>query len=236
MELFFTEPGRISSNQAHFDPFESKHIVKTMRKRIGDEIHFTDGQGTLYLGSIIETKPYLILKHKVIKVHQKPEPQLALGIGFIKHSRMDIIIEKSTELGINEFYLIATQNANYYTDNVTRWQKIARQAVKQSLRFFLPRIACYRNFSEFISDLDPATQKFIADQNAASGSLSEFKAVKNNTGGKVLFVIGPEGGFNNEEIELAKKTGFYPVSFGKFRFRTETAAIAAAAYLNLVTN
>ncbi len=151
MELYFTESENISKNEATFDAFESRHILKTMRKQSGDLIQFTDGKGYLYQGRIIATQPVLRAAFSSTDRKFWPVPEKsALGIGFIRPARMDYLIEKATELGISHFYLFPSRYSNYQTDNKGRWEKISRQAMKQSNRVYLPEIKIISNFKNVI--------------------------------------------------------------------------------------
>jgi 16S rRNA (uracil1498-N3)-methyltransferase len=223
MELFFADPENIEVAFAQFDSFESRHVLKTLRKKTGEQIHFTDGLGKLYQGTITATHPLIKLKYALLEEVSPPAPMLSVGFGFIKPNRMDFVFEKGTELGINKFYLFASKNSNYYTDNIKRWEKITRQAIKQSLRYFLPEIICIKNFQDFIT--------YESAENRVSEIYPEIKMNKN-----VLFIIGPEGGFTEDEINLAVDQNCRPVSFGKFRLRAETAVLHAAAFINLFRN
>lgn len=234
MELFFTDAQRINANTAGFDEFESQHIRKTLRKQTGDRIDFTDGKGNLYHGIIARLYPDLLVEYDQISRMPLPQPQIFLGVGFIKHSRMDILIEKGTELGITNFYFFSSKNSNYYTENITRWTKICRQAIKQSLRYYLPCIQCFKHFTDLLTHAGAIPQKLIAHQNAAGTFTEIANSISNNSANDILILIGPEGGFTDDEIRLAHQANFVSVSFGEQRLRTETAAIAAAAGINFL--
>jgi len=234
MELFFTTPDQIKDTIAEFDRFESQHILKTLRKKKGDSIHFTDGRGRLFSGTIMETRPLLTVRHELLKELPQPEVSIHLAVGFIRHTRLDFIIEKGTELGVQKFYLLATRHSNYFTANTIRWQKIARQAIKQSIRFFLPEISVSDSLSACLPHLPESSLKIVLEQNAGE-SLSEILLKANSSLYKdIIFLIGPEGGLGNEELELARSRDFKLVTLGEHRMRTETAALVAAAAAGLL--
>ena len=236
MDLFFTDFPDFDTNTARFDAFESKHILKTMRKKTGDELDFTDGKGNLYHSWIIKSHPELIVEYKQVTEMPLPKPRISLGIGFIKQTRMDFILEKGTELGISNFYIFASQNSNFYTENISRWQKITRQAIKQSLRFHLPEIKCFNNFSAIIQHTREFPYKLIAHQNATDTFIQVLSSWGKEPDDDLIVLIGPEGGFTEEEVKLAREENFTPLSFGEYRLRTETAAITAAAAINIFGN
>jgi 16S rRNA (uracil1498-N3)-methyltransferase len=236
MEFFFTEPQLIAKNTARFDTFESRHILKTLRKNIGDKLDFTDGKGNIYHGRILHSSPDLIVEYDRITKTPLSRPQINLGIGFIKQTRMDYIFEKGTELGINNFYLFASHNSNYYSDNISRWQKITRQAIKQSLRCHLPGIKCFKDYAGLLEFGEKTPFKLIAHQNAPEAPYRILKAWQKRKSDDLLILIGPEGGFTDFEIEQAHKNNFKSITFGRYRLRSETAAVAAIASINLFKN
>ena len=236
MELFFTEQELIKSDFADFDTFESRHITRTLRKSVGDEIWFTEGMGSLFRGRIIQTNPILRVSCHLEAQLTRPRPALTLGIGLIKQNRMDILIEKATELGVDKFCFFAGKYSNYFTDNDGRWQKITRQAIKQSLRYFLPEMSFYKDLSSLLKVCSPQAHKLIAHQSADVTMSAELAAIDRNQTKEVLILIGPEGGFSPDEISNAGQAGFRSVSFGDFRLRAETAAISAAANINIIRN
>jgi 16S rRNA (uracil1498-N3)-methyltransferase len=237
MELFYTNVISANQSEAEFDSFESQHILKTMRKGEADFVHFTDGHGRLFQGQISETKPTLKVHCNLVTQLKWPPPVLSiLGIGFIRHSRLDYLIEKATELGVNKFYFIKSRYTNYYTANVNRWEKITRQAIKQSNRLYLPEINFSGNFSDFLNAASDVKHKFLADQSGLSSAIEIFDSLKESSDEDIVFLIGPEGGLDEQEINLTKNHNFLPISFGENKLRTETAAISAASYINLIRN
>jgi 16S rRNA (uracil1498-N3)-methyltransferase len=229
MELFYAHPDTISEDKIILDPFEAKHVTKTLRKKIGDKVDITDGLGNLFYGVIEEIKPRLSIS---INAHQhiEKEPQiLSLGIAFIRPNRLEFILEKGTELGVDAFYLFRSEHANYFSDNKERFEKILRQAIKQSNRFYLPHIFLFKSFEKFIQATENIPIK-IAAIDPQSPKMTELK-IDEREG--VLFCVGPEGGFSAKEIALMKENSFKDVSLGNYRLRAETAAIAGVAKLAL---
>jgi 16S rRNA (uracil1498-N3)-methyltransferase len=237
MELYFTESDNIKSDYAVFDDFEARHILKTMRKKSGDLIQFTDGKGRLFQGIISTTHPALRVNFELLEEYSWPvNIQSALGIGFIRPARMDFMIEKATELGITHFFLFSGKHSNYRTNNTTRWEKISRQAMKQSNRLFLPEIKILADLKSVVEETKSINFKYMAEQ-SSTRSIFDLLIKKNEIKSEnILFLIGPEGGFDKEEIKHCTQSGFHILNFGESRLRAETAAIAAASYLNLIRN
>jgi 16S rRNA (uracil1498-N3)-methyltransferase len=234
MELYFADPDNIHDSHATFDAFESQHILKTKRKKLGDLLNFTDGEGHFFEGIIVALKPALKVEYHLKEKNLSSDFKLTLAVGFIRQQRIDFFIEKGTELGIDRFYLFASNNTNYYTENTSRWQKIARQAIKQSLRYYLPSISTIISFKDLLEKSSAYNNKFIALQNSTNTMMDIIRDQSFKSGEDILFVIGPEGGFESFEIDLALKNNFIPITFGKYRLRTETAVLTAASYINLL--
>jgi 16S rRNA (uracil1498-N3)-methyltransferase len=236
MDLFYNKLIIDSRNIAEFDQFETQHIVRTYRKKPGDIILFTNGAGSLFKGQIFKTKPKLTAEYVLIETYENPGIILSLGVGYIRPARLDFIIEKGTELGILKFFLFSGEYSNYFTENISRWEKIARQAIKQSLRYFLPEIVICKNFSLYLEKIMNIKHKFLTSQDADQSALNTIKSLNIKYGDEILFTIGPEGGFSKYELQQAEKNNLLPLSLGKYRLRTETAAIAAASYMNLLNS
>ncbi len=235
MELFYAQPQNIEDDAIFLDRFEEKHLLKTLRKKRSDIVDITDGIGNWYVAEIRDVKPQLKLKIiKVQNVHLKNRP-LTLAVGYIRQNRMEFIIEKGTELGINEFILFRSQYCNHFSKNKERFDKILRQAMKQSLQFYLPKITILNSFNEFIAYSQKYKQKiagFTEKDQPIHKYLAEHKKIEDTT----LFVVGPEGGFTEEEGLTLVKNGFVLVSLGKTRLRTETAAIVGTAVIQFYSN
>ena len=113
---------------------------------------------------------------------------------------------------------------------------MSRQAIKLSLRFYLPGIKCFKNFSAIIQQAKDFPYKLIAHQSATETIIHVLSSWGKGPDDNLIVLIGPEGGFTDEEVKLARDENFTPLSFGKYRLRTETAAITAAAAINIFRN
>jgi len=237
MELYFTEPANISTSYAEFDAFESRHILKTMRKKEGELIYFTDGRGHLFSGSIKVSHPVLRVSYQIKQKDVWPPPiQSVLGVASIRPARMEILIEKGTELGITRFVLFTSRYSTYPLKNTKRWEKITRQAIKQSHRLYLPEIKIVSGMKGFFTAVSEIAVKFIALQNAARCFADLLAERRKDKKENFAVLIGPEGGFDRDEESLAAAHGFLPFNLGAHRLRTETAAISAASFINNFRN
>ncbi len=229
MELFYVQSEAIKGNYAVLDEFERRHIVQTLRKKSGDLIHLTDGQGHHYIGNIEKTTPQLFVHISKTQKVPSVQPPIALACGFIKQNRLDFILEKGTELGITHFIFFKSRFTNYQSHNSQRFQKIIRQALKQSLQYCQPELTFLETFNEFL-EFSPRFKHKIVAIDQTFPSLKETIEHRMTTG-SWLITIGPEGGFSEQEIGQLLANHFAGVSLGVNRLRTETAAIAALSFI-----
>ncbi len=228
MQLFYLEnlEEKIKLNTA-----ESRHITKVLRKKEGDILNFTDGKGFLYKAKIID----LNNKNCIVKVINRNQNKkqhnyyLHIAIAPTKNlDRFEWFLEKSTEIGIDEITPIICNNSERKVIKNQRSKRILLSAMKQSLKCHLPKINESISLNEFLKkDIDGA--KYIAHCKKINRNQLEKERKKKKT----LILIGPEGDFTNEEINLALQNNFKSISLGKSRLRTETAGIIATHIINI---
>ena len=226
MQLFYNKDINASSNQFTFDKTESRHIVKVLRKKDGDLLYITNGNNKLFTVKIILANDKKCLV-EIIKSETKPKSwnyHLHIAIAPTKNNdRLEWFIEKATEIGIDEITPIICSNSERTILKSERLEKIAQSAMKQSLKYLLPKLNAPKRFSDFVS------QKFDAELFIAhceeQEKISLAKSVKPNA--NILIMIGPEGDFSPLEIEKALSSKFIPVALGESRLRTETAGVVA---------
>lgn len=231
MKNLFYQPG-IQYGSHFLDPEESRHATKVLRRKAGDSIHITDGKGVLYTCKITDAKPdkcaFLIEsseqeKSKGFHIH--------IAIAPTKNpDRIEWFVEKSIELGIDEISFIECANSERTSIKLERIEKLAVSAMKQSLKFSLPKIHPIRRLQEFIK-VDNSSKKFIAYVDQANPD-ELFKTAKPEENYTIL--IGPEGDFSPAELDIAIQNGYKKVALGPSRLRTETAGLAACHTLNLI--
>lgn len=231
MELFFANPENIQADEIILDDFERKHALNVLRKSPGEPLAVTDGVGNLFRTTIISERPQVRLKINGREHHPLPRPKLILAVGFIRPNRLEFILEKGTELGVSAFYLIQTAYANYATGNTDRWQKILRQAMKQSLQYYLPQVQVFASLHDFLTSSEFCTLRLAAIDRNHPPLLDVLNEQFNAKPESVCLAIGPEGGFNPEEVDLFQEYGFHAVSLGKSRLRTETAALSGISII-----
>lgn len=225
MQLFFQENSIPPVITLESD--ESKHLCRVLRKKQGDQVFVTNGEGTLYECVILEANPKKTsLKVLHTTVIQEDDFHIHLAIAPTKSpDRMEWMVEKITEIGFHELTLLETMNSERSYLKTDRLEKKIISACKQSLKYRIPTLHPVIKLDEILdSEEFEEYQKFIAyvDENHTHHLLDSAK-----TKGKYLILIGPEGDFDPIEIQKAFDTGFKPVSLGKARLRTETAGLAA---------
>jgi 16S rRNA (uracil1498-N3)-methyltransferase len=232
MQLFFQES--ISSPTTYLNEEESKHLVRVLRKKKGDQILLTDGKGMLYNCVLEEANPKKASLTVLASQEAEKDPfYIHLAIALTKSpDRMEWMVEKITEIGFHELTLLDTLHGERSYLKVDRLHKKMISACKQSIKWRTPTLNGTTKLSELFKSPDFAEyQKFIAyvDENHPHHLLDLAKASE-----KYLILIGPEGDFDPKEIQLAFDHGFQAVSLGKSRLRTETAGLAAVQMLQVL--
>lgn len=226
MELFYSTA--FYGDHFLLEGEEAHHLLKVLRHREGDTVTITDGKGSLFTTRIIDgdTKKCKLEIISQNKIDTEKKYSLHIAIAPTKNSdRFEWFLEKSTELGIDEVTPIVCQHSERRIIKEERLEKVLVAAMKQSLKRFLPALHPLKKFQEFIKEIREP-QRYICTMNADDLLINRYDPLE-----KTLILIGPEGDFSQEEIDLAVKHGFVPVSLGTTRLRTETAGIMACATL-----
>ncbi len=230
MDYFYTPPDSIGQDELSISGEEFAHLTHVMRKKIGDTLRVVDGQGGAYdvvIADIARRTARCTIRQVYTQWHE-PDVHVTLGVALLKNaSRFDVLVEKSTEIGVASIVPLVTERTIGRHAKVDRWQKLALAAMKQSGRSLLPTVSDPQRFSEFISASPGAGLRLLPDEHHREPLIGE--AVRRSSFSSALLCIGPEGGFTEDEVSLARSSGFVAVSLGPRRLRTETAAIVAVA-------
>lgn len=233
MNLFYT--AHITPNDKSFilDETESKHAIKVLRLGQKDIIHLIDGKGHFYEAEIIDAHPKKCeVKINHVKKEEKPKSYIHIAIAPTKNTdRLEWFVEKVTEIGISEITPIVCDHSERKVLKTDRLEKRAIAAMKQSLKAFLPKINEAISFKDFIKLTEKEENKMIA--HCYQEEQKHLKEVYQPTKDGII-LIGPEGDFSLQEVELAIKNNFTPISLGTSRLRTETAGIVACHTINLL--
>ncbi len=234
MELFYTSPENITLDSARLviDGDEFHHLARVLRKKTGDNILVTDGNGSRCHVRIVDIgKKSLegeILDHSVV---ERPNTSVTVAISLLKApQRFELFLEKATELGVSAIIPMMTARtvsqptSERVQGRLNRWRTIVLSAARQSKRYYLPHIAEPLSFKQ-VTALEGYDLKLIPYE--ISDEAPEVQCAGKNT----LFLIGGEGGFTEKEVGDARKAGFLEISFGKTILRAETAGIFAVAFV-----
>lgn len=231
MHIFYTPD--ISGKIYTLNEDESKHCVRVLRLEQGEEITLVDGRGGFFTAEITDPNP----KRCAVKVIKSElnfglrNFQVNVAIAPTKNiERIEWFLEKATEIGIKRVTPLLCRYSERKEIKADRLEKVMVSAMKQSLKAYLPQLDPMTKFDDFISQ-PFVGQKFIAHCDEQHRDLLKKMVIPNQN---YLILIGPEGDFSSEEIELAIKAGFHPVSLGNSRLRTETAGVVACHTFNLL--
>ncbi len=230
MHVFYTPDIQVSNE---LPEEEAQHCTRVLRLNIGDEITLTDGKGNFYQAEITAATNKRC--QVAIKETRYQEPlwpcHLHIAIAPTKNmDRNEWFAEKATEIGLDELTFLNCRFSERKVIKTERISKILVSAIKQSLKARLPKLNEMTDFHTFIQQ-DFKGQKFIA--HCYEGEKKQLKEAL-TPGEDALVLIGPEGDFSEEEVQKAIEHGFVPISLGKSRLRTETAALVACHTLNLM--
>lgn len=236
MPRFYISPQHISQSRVVIDGSQAHHIINVLRLETGDEITLFDGSGYEYNSQIIDIQSGKLVAQ--IKTRVKPAVEspleLTLGQALIKGDKMELIIQKATELGVSRIIPLKTARSRRISPDVLirkqeRWQDISTEAAQLCGRIKLPQIERCFKFSEFCADFETADLKLIfweKEGHSLKNTLTKIKPPK-----QVAVLVGPEGSFNQNELQTAQEHGFIPVGLGPRILRAETAAIAALSLI-----
>lgn len=241
MQRFFVEPHQINEedHQIHITGCDVNHISNVLRMKQGEELWISDGADKEYRCTIEALEQEEVLLHIVYV--QEPEYELPNRIylfqGLPKSDKMELIIQKAVELGAYEVIPVETKrcvvklDAKKAAKKVERWQQIAQSAAKQSKRMLIPNVHDVMSYKDALKYAQTMDIRLIPYELAKG--MQETKAILASVepGQSIGIFIGPEGGFEEKEIETAMEEGAKPITLGKRILRTETAGLAILSVL-----
>lgn len=239
MSRFYITPESVKDDKIILKGDELHHVRDVMRLQPNEPVTAFDGTGKEYFGKIVQCslKEAVIKIDKVVSKDNSRGLEITLACGLPKLDRMDYIIQKTTELGVNKIVPLSTRRTIVLLDNekksdsrLLRWQRIAIESSKQSGRSTLPQIETIKKFETYIKDLKDFDLAIIAT--LAEGTKYIKDVLSQSQAKKILVLIGPEGDFTKQEVDLALSNKCQPVSFGPLVLRCDTAAIYALSVLN----
>ncbi|MGV6831076.1 MAG: 16S rRNA (uracil(1498)-N(3))-methyltransferase [bacterium] len=225
MQLFYHPNIDENTKSISFDKEESRHIVRVLRKKLGNKLHITDGRGGYYVSSItMADQKKCIAEIETYELQAKPKYNLHLAVAPTKNiDRFEWFLEKATEIGVTTITPILCDNSERRVIKKERLERIIQSAMKQSLNTYLPELRDLTSIAEIFNTANKV-HKLIAHCEETD---KKFLFSEIEQGQDYLILIGPEGDFSTKEIKEALAHHFIPVSLGETRLRTETAAITA---------
>jgi 16S rRNA (uracil1498-N3)-methyltransferase len=231
MRRFHSTSIDLVNNRAELEESETRHLRDVLRIREGDTVLVFDGAGHEYSGmvlSIDKKSTAITIDREVVPAAPESHLDLTLAVAITKGEKFDLVVQKAIELGVNRIIPIVTARCDVKPSDGTRrpdrWRKIALEASKQSGRARLAQIEAMLEFSSLLKMETSGARILFSERDGVT-----FEEIQANK--RMLAVIGPEGGWEEMELESATAAGFTLVTFGGRILRAETAAIAIAAVL-----
>jgi 16S rRNA (uracil1498-N3)-methyltransferase len=217
---------------------EARHLREVLRLSIGDSAYVFDGEGREFECEVLEARRDSARLKIISEVSPtKPESslQLELAVALLKGDKFDLVVQKATELGVTSIQPVITKFVDIRlkdeTDaerRVTRWQRIALEAAKQSGRAFVPKIAAAAKFTKVVtSDPDAGETRLMFSEKLGNS----FEEAVTDQFDRVTALVGSEGGWTDHELDEARAAGWKIVTLGGRTLRAETAAIAIVTLL-----
>ena len=237
MSRFYVPTPQIEKGMLRIEGNEVKHIRRVLRLKAGDEIIVFDSLGKEYEGTIIEeTTSSVVIKIQNIFLSKRDSPlDVTLAQSLLKGEKMDYLIQKATELGVKEIIPFFSSRSVPLLEKSGRlkrhhrWGRIAIEASKQCGRGVVPKIEPLQDYSEMLQIASPGSLCLILWEREGGQLKKVLERSKEKT--RIFFIIGPEGGFSQEEVEEAKRAGFIPVTLGRRILRAETASLCLLSIL-----
>lgn len=236
MPKFFVNDNQIERNKVKITGTDVNHIMNVLRFAKGELLTITNKDNQMsYFAKIIDMNKQKIECEIIEQINEKTESNIQVSIlqGLPKSDKMEYIIQKSTELGVHDIIPVSLKrcivklNGKDEIKKIERWQKIAEVAAKQSGRDIIPQIEQVHSIEEICTEMNKWDLVIIAYENEKENTLKkELKKLKKEQSLKIGVIIGPEGGLEENEVEILKQHGARVITLGSRILRTETASIA----------
>jgi 16S rRNA (uracil1498-N3)-methyltransferase len=237
MARFYVPHPQIGNGILRIEGDEVKHIRKVLRLKRGDEIIVFDGSGKEYAGTIVEEGSFSVsirVRNSFISP-QKPDLSITLAQSLLKGEKMDYLIQKASELGIkrivpfNSSRSIPLLDERKQIERHHRWEKIAIEASKQCGRRVLPQIDPPGDYPQILESVPKNSLRLILWERGGEKIKEILKQFRKEE--EIFFLVGPEGGLSQEEVEVATKAHFIPITLGERILRSETASLCVLSIL-----
>jgi 16S rRNA (uracil1498-N3)-methyltransferase len=232
MEYYYTPASKIDlqNNTLVIEDFEHKHLIKVLRKKIGDELKITDGLRNIFDCKILKLSGVNVVCEILNKSRNiyEPETNLKLYVAPLRNnSRFEFAIEKAVELGVGSIFSVFTEftinKSSFSKNKLDRISKIIISAMGQSQRCYLPEFNNVISFDDMLKSTKNSPNKIVMYEYADS----EEKSIIDKTKKEISLLIGPEGGFSKQEINKLINSNWQIHSLGERKIRAETATIVS---------
>ncbi|OQW30030.1 MAG: hypothetical protein A4E19_10745 [Nitrospira sp. SG-bin1] len=238
MPVFFVPPQCVAPPAISITDDLLIHIRDSLRIAVGETLWLGDGQGTKYLARITNVSKQAVTGQILETIQEPPRrtPRLILGQSLLKGEKMDWVIQKATELGVDELvpiesrYSVVQLKADRVGHQLARWRRIVLEAAQQSERWHIPTIAEPESLASLLTRQANGTVTLMLAERR-KGKILQTVALPQDVTGSVLLLIGPEGGWSKEEMEKAEQANVCSITLGQHILRSETAAIATISIL-----
>lgn len=207
---------------------ESRHIFKVLRARKGDRIEVVSPERRLFFAELANEREAEMLEE--LELPAGPNPRVTLYQAVPKGKHMDLVVEKATELGAERIVPILTDHGEVRPTGESksaRWRRLAEAAARQSLQLRVPEVPGPLAFREAVEEIREAAETGVMLHNGEE--LSSLETALHSAGESVAVLVGPEGGWSEEELRLGAEAGLAPARMGPYRLRSETAGVVAVA-------
>ncbi len=239
MHRFFAEPGQIGEKEIVITGADVNHIRNVLRMRTGEEVLIADGRGAEYRCKLTDLSENEVRAQILWKLDGNAELASAVTLfqGLPKSDKMDLIVQKCVELGVDRIVPVSTKRAVVKLDakkeetRLKRWNTISESAAKQSGRGVIPEVSGVMSFEKALEEAKKLDVLLIPYERAEHMAETRRVMGEIRPGQSVGVFIGPEGGFEESEVEEAVAAGARAITLGRRILRTETAGLAVMAML-----
>lgn len=237
MHRFFIDDNQIVDEQVYISGENYKHMTKSLRVKMGEKVELSNGKGIEYIATVQEIDKNQVLLEIVEKAINSSEMpvEITLYQGLPKGTKMDLIVQKTVELGVTSIVPVIMERTIVEMDKksnkkIERWQKISEEAAKQSKRGIIPIVKPAVKLKDIDKEFEKNDLNLIAYENEDDSNLKRILETHNKVQ-KIGILIGPEGGISKKEAEYLRDLEAKSISLGKRILRTETAGMAALSML-----
>jgi 16S rRNA (uracil1498-N3)-methyltransferase len=231
---FFVD--EIHSGQAHIEGDHARHLTNVLRVEVGQKYEISDNRN-VYLAEVTSARKNDVVFRTMEKLAPEPESvRITLYAAIVKFDHFEWMIEKATELGVAKIVPVQAIRSEHGLERaaykrIERWRRIAVEASQQSRRAHLPEIDEPVNLRGALTIADP--YRYVLDENPDAPPLAAALPASRDRSDTIAILIGPEGGWTDEERAMFQESSWSPVSLGQLILRAETAAIAALSFISL---